>query len=143
MAEADSQQWGAFGQGPDQLHEAARLLWPARPWRQDHPVRCQPDQLFGGGRAGGDDPDLVAGNGHQLDQVVDERVLMVDYEDHGSSPPATAARIAEALASVSCSSRCGSESATIPAPAWTWTWPPVTTAVRMVMQKSRSPAKAR
>src|SRR5687768_10020152 len=50
---------------------------------------------------------------------------------------------AAAFAFVSTSSASGSESATTPAPDWTCARPSATTAVRIVMQKSRSPAKVR
>src|SRR5262245_17509944 len=53
-----------------------------------------------------------------LDEVVGERVVVVEDEDHDAASP-TAASSASALRHVSSYSRAGEESATIPAPAWT------------------------
>ena len=60
----------------------------------------------GGGALRANHSHLLAHGGHQLNQVVDERVLMIDDQDHGATwgPPPIAARMAEALASVSASS---------------------------------------
>src|SRR6478735_3614059 len=73
------------------------------------------------------------------------------YGRHGRWSPsgrrpaaaATARRAAAALLTVSSYSRCGTESATIPAPAWTCARPSLMSAVRMAMAMSRSPAKSR
>src|SRR5438093_1281022 len=93
----------------------------------------------------------------QVAALHDERVVATGlerdadpFEDHRSSfPPPTrvsganAGITAAALAFVSRSSVWGSESATTPAPAWTLAIPLTTEAVRIVMQKSRSPANVR
>src|SRR6478736_1101360 len=56
---------------------------------------------------------------------------------------ATARRAAAALLTVSSYSRCGTESATMPAPAWTCAKPSLIRAVRIAIAMSRSPAKSR
>src|SRR4051794_1046847 len=71
-----------------------------------------------------------------LDEVVGERVVVVDHEHVHAQPPcahasAIARRTAAAFASVSSPSYWGSESATSPAPAWTCTRPSLTSAERM------------
>lgn len=53
------------------------------------------------------------------------------------------AQDAAALLRHSVSSATGSESATIPAPAWTYAVPSRSSAVRMAMAVSESPAKSR
>ena len=70
----------------------------------------------------------------------DHAARLIDL-DHGSTP--IAGSNAAALAFVSASSVSGSESATTPAPVCTCARPSDTTAVRIVMQKSRSPANVR
>src|SRR5205823_287589 len=129
VAQAHPEQRGLRVERGDQLEEAAGVLGPAGTRGQDHGVGPASGQA--GGRLGVRAHHLggVAEGFYQLDQVVDERVVVVDHQDH----PATAWSSADALAWVSRSSRSGSESATMPAPAWTWAWPSSTTAVRMVM----------
>ena len=57
-----------------------------------------------------------------LDQVVGERIVVVDDEDHAAYNPvcasSSARNIARALSLVSSYSAVGFESATMPAPAW-------------------------
>src|SRR5713101_7426181 len=84
--------------------------------------------------------------GEVLDQVVCERVVVVDDGEAGfahriSSAISTALNIAPAFSSVSSNSRSGFESATTPAPACTNTSPPATTRVRRVIAMSRLPPK--
>src|SRR5206468_4857540 len=56
-----------------------------------------------------------------LDEVVGERVVVVDDDDHARASARSMASIrAPALLTHSRYSRCGTESATIPAPACTW-----------------------
>src|SRR5205823_2201110 len=75
---------------------------------------------------------------HVAGQVVDERVVVVDQQDHGTraamSPPA--------LSSVSRYSCSGSESATMPPPTWKYTSRPSTRQVRITMLVSSAPASA-
>src|SRR2546422_9185284 len=77
-----------------------------------------------------------------LDEVVGERVVVVDDEDHRRTAPAAirrASSIPWAFEHVSSHSVFGSESATMPAPTWTdarWPWQ---TIVRIVMPEPRLP----
>ena len=68
-------------------------------------------------------------------QVVDEGVVVVDEQDHGTR----AAMRPPALSSVSRYSCSGSESATIPPPAWKYTMSPSTRYVRITMLVSNAP----
>src|SRR5438477_604170 len=76
---------------------------------------------------------------HVAGQVVDERVVVVDQQDHGTraamSPPA--------LSSVSRYSCSGSESATLPPPTWKYTSRPSTRQVRIKMLVSSAPERER
>ena len=83
-----------------------------------------------------------------LHQVVGERVVIVDHEQHDQSSsllsrPAAAIsaarRTARALFSVSCHSEAGSESATMPAPACMCRTPSLIRAVRSAIARSMSP----
>src|SRR6185295_10595486 len=79
-----------------------------------------------------------------LHEVVGKRVVVVDDEDH-ERPACASSRArmtALALSRVSSYSAAGFESATIPAPACTYARPFSMTTVRIVMQKSRLPAKS-
>src|SRR5262249_28098467 len=77
-----------------------------------------------------------------LDEVVRERVVVVDDDDHGRMVAAAMRRARtrpRALEQVSSHSVLGSESATMPAPTCTDATPSRQTIVRMVMQESRFP----
>src|SRR5437867_8573735 len=75
-----------------------------------------------------------------LDQVVGERVVIIDDDDHACASARSMASIsARALLTHSRYSCCGTESATIPAPAYTWATPRAITVVLMVMQETRLP----
>src|SRR5688500_8147993 len=126
----------------------------ARSGRQDHRLGVHRDELLGGTFVALHDDRLAAEALDQLDEVVGERVVVVDDEDHGApcgigsvragaGGGATAGRSAAAFAFVSRSSNAGSLSATIPAPLCTEATPSFTTTVLIVMQKSRSPANVR
>src|SRR4030095_11747764 len=80
-----------------------------------------------------------------LHKVVGKGVVVVDDEDHDRPACASsrARMTALALSRVSSYSAAGFESATIPAPACTYARPFSITTVRIVMQKSRLPAKSR
>src|SRR5690606_14550104 len=79
----------------------------------------------------------------QVREVVREQVPAVDDGDHTGTPSAaaTVCSMAPAFEAISCSSRSGSESATMPAPAWMNATPRRTTMVRMVMHESMLPEK--
>src|SRR5439155_2457482 len=143
VPEADAQQRRSFVKYPYQFHEAAGILRTPGAGGEDHALRLRGDELLRGGRVGPDHPSGLARSFDQLDQVVDERVVVVDHQDHRGPPIPAADRIAEAFASVSRYSASGSESCTIPAPDWTCRTPSRATAVRIVMHTSRSPANVR
>src|SRR4051794_3124499 len=79
-----------------------------------------------------------------LREVIGERIVIVDEEQHQSPASAIASAVSTALAlsRVSSYSAAGFESATMPAPAWTRARPLRMVMVRMAMQKSRLPAKS-
>src|SRR5271156_1845759 len=74
---------------------------------------------------------------HVPGQVVNERVVVIDDQDHADV--ARASIRPRALSSVSRYSCSGSDSATIPPPALKWTRSAVATAVRMAMLLSSAP----
>src|SRR5262245_45319575 len=82
-----------------------------------------------------------------LDEVVGERIVVVDDGDHPPAPSlpiprsarCTASHSARPLAMVSSHSRSGSESATMPAPAPQCAAPPEYTSVRIAIARSRLP----
>src|SRR2546428_480896 len=76
---------------------------------------------------------------HVAGQVVDERVVIVDQQDHGTR----AAMSPRALSSVSRYSSSGSESATRPPPTWKYTSLPSTKQVRITMLVSTAPESER
>ena len=76
-----------------------------------------------------------------LDEVVGERVVVVDHEYHSVSANLAASNTALDLLTVSLYSFTGSESATIPAPARIVRRVPSRIIVRMTMAKSMSPVK--
>src|SRR2546422_11650631 len=76
---------------------------------------------------------------HVAGEVVDERVVVVDQQDHGTM----AATSPRALSSVSWYSCSGSESATMPPPTWKYTSWPSTRQVRITMLVSSAPESER
>src|SRR6266404_640938 len=76
---------------------------------------------------------------HVAGEVVDERVVVVDQQDHGTR----AAMRPRALSSVSWYSCSGSESATMPPPTWKYTSRPSTRQVRITMLVSSAPERER
>src|SRR5690348_15078665 len=76
---------------------------------------------------------------HVAGQVVHERVVVVDQQDHGTR----AAMRPRALSSVSRYSCSGSESATMPPPTWKYTSRPSTRQVRITMLVSSAPVSER
>ena len=83
---------------------------------------------------------LRAQRAHHLHEIVGERIVVVDHQDHDSSSAnLTASNTAFDLLMVSSYSFSGSESATMPAPARIVTRPPSLTSVRMTMAKFMSP----
>ena len=77
----------------------------------------------------------------QVREVVGERVVVVDEQDHGRASARSSARSSAAsLARHSSCSALGRESATIPAPAWSSASPSWSTIVRIAMQVSSVPS---
>src|SRR4029078_12826359 len=80
-----------------------------------------------------------------LDEVVGERVVVVDHEQHQAFPPearratSIALTTTRALLTHSLCSSAGTLSATMPAPAWTYMVSCFATSVRIAMPKSIFP----
>src|SRR5436853_26553 len=80
---------------------------------------------------------LLAERAEEVREVVRERVVAVDEQDHAAaSARSIAASRAASLRRHSSCSAAGSESATIPAPAWRCATPSASTIVRMAMHVS-------
>src|SRR5262249_7398105 len=114
-------------------HDALRR--PAWPGRDDEPLRLQPVEV---GRVVAPHDDVRAELAEEVREVVRERVVVVDQQDHRCSVSArsTAASTAASLRRHSSCSAAGSESATMPAPAWRCATPSWSTIVRMAMHVS-------
>src|SRR5919112_4147357 len=131
-----------LGVAADRVLGETCLLRRARARRHDHAVGAALEQLR---QIVAHHLDVGPELAEVLDEVVGERVVVVDYEHarHAQSLWSHASRMASmtapAFASVSRTSYAGSESATMPPPAWRCTRPSFTTAERMKMQLSRSP----
>src|SRR5438045_954147 len=82
--------------------------------------------------------DLAAELLQEMYEVVRERIVVVDHEDHlaPASATSTAASSAASLFRHSWCSAAGSESATIPPPACRCATPSLSTSVRIAMQVS-------
>src|SRR5207247_7699169 len=74
----------------------------------------------------------------EVDEVVGERVVVIDQQDHRSaSASVIAVSSAASFRRHSSCSAAGSESATMPAPACRWATPSRRTTVRIAMHVSR------
>src|SRR4051794_29235661 len=143
VAEADAERRHArLGEAAHDLDRHAGLVRRARPGRDDHAVEALLEQLV--------DLRRVVAHGHRLgpqlaqvlDEVVGERVVVVDHQaPHGHPPGGAASSTARptprALARASSYSYAGWASAPVPPPACTWASPSLSTTVRMQMQVSR------
>src|SRR5919204_362553 len=103
---------------------SARIVGRARTRRDDHAVEGALQQVVGGCAVVAHDLEVAPQLAQVLDEVVGERVVVVDHEDlHGqsgcSSAISTARSTAFAFASDSANSYSGLASATVPPPAWT------------------------
>src|SRR4051794_12134529 len=149
VAEADAQHRDAgLRQRGDRRHGHAGLRRGARTRRHDRLVGAAVDQLLDACHVVANHVELRPQLAQVLDEVVGERVVVVEDQDpHAQSACAHASSIAALtardFASVSRTSYCGSESATIPPPACRYTRPSLITAERMKMQVSRSPVYER
>src|SRR6266513_2943074 len=145
VPEADPEDRHAPGHAPDQLQGDPGLARRAGAGG-DHEVRGRkPLDLPNRDFIVPQHPDLGSQLAQVLDQVVGERVVIVEHHDHAASAEATSAalRMARALCCVSCHSDCGSESATMPAAACTCSRRSLITAVRIAIATSMSPLKPR
>src|SRR4029077_8763129 len=98
MAEADPEDRNArLGEGADRLDRDPCLLGSPRPGRDPQPVRLEIEQLRDRGLVVADHADLRAELTEVLDEVVGERVVVVDDEHaghghSGCSPASSTAR---------------------------------------------------
>ena len=111
--------------------------WRARSRRDEDVARCKGGDFVQRHLVAPADDGFLTQLAHVACEVVDERVVVVEDENHGRV--ASASIMARALSSVSRYSCSGSESATMPPPALKYTRPSRTTAVRMAMLVSSSP----
>src|SRR6478609_524431 len=146
MAEADAERRHARLR--EALHDVeayARLVGRARPRRHDHAVVAATEQVVDVGAVVAHDLELASHLPQVLDEVVGERVVVVDHQDahQGQSGCLAASSMAfltpRAFATDSSYSYSGLASATVPPPAWMCAKPSLITTVRMWMQVSRSP----
>src|SRR5258705_1833393 len=130
----------------DELLADPRVVGPAGPWRDHDRVGGHREGVLHGDLVVPDHLRHVAQLSQVLNQIPGEGVVVVDHQDHASSPPAarrTASSTARPLFRVSTHSSSGLESATMPAPTPRCTRPPSNVAVRIVMQKSAFPWKSK
>src|SRR5439155_24621783 len=142
VAEANAER--RHPQPPHKLDADARAFRPPRAGGEDEMRRRELRRFVRVDRVVPPDDDLRAELAEQVREVVGERVVVVDEENH---PRASASSIAvSSAASLRRHSSCsapGSESATIPAPACRSATPSWRTTVRIAMQaSSASPGSA-
>src|SRR5215210_6506138 len=118
MAEADAEGGYLRGQPPDDLDTGARGGRPSRAGGEDELRRPEPLRLVRVDRIVAVDHHLRAELAEEVREVVGERVVVVDQQDHtrASASSIAVSRAASFRRHSSCSA-VGSESATIPAPA--------------------------
>src|SRR5256714_7286421 len=130
MAEADAEDRHA--RAADELDDARRR--PARPGRDHEPLGLELLEIR---LVVSPHDHLGAERPEQVREVVRERVVVVDEQDHAagaSSARSIASSRAASLRRHSSCSAAGSESATIPAPACSPATPSTTTIVRLARQ---------
>src|SRR5882762_3131688 len=139
VAKAHAEQWRRGPETPYDIGRDARLGRRARPGRYDDVARrerldlCQRELIVAVHDG------LAAQFPYVPCEVVDERIIVVDQENHAGIGTLNASIRPRALSSVSRYSCSGSESATIPPPALKYTRPSRATAVRMAMLVSSGP----
>src|SRR5207247_409163 len=109
---------------PTRFRSDAGLVGGARARGDHHGIGPHRQNLVGGGPIVAEDPHLARQFAQILDEVVRERVVVVDDNNHGVPwfarlTRSSARTNAFALFTVSTYSRSGTESATMPAPACT------------------------
>src|SRR5919205_3443609 len=145
VAQADPERPHAgLGEAAHGLERDPGLVGRARPGRDDDAVEAAPEQIVHGGAVVAHHLEVAAQLAQILDEVVGERVVVVDDQHpHGQSgcsmASSTARSTARALCSDSANSYAGWASATVPPPACTCARPSFMTTVRMWIAVSRSP----
>src|SRR5215211_3374639 len=148
VAQADAERRHARLREPlDDLEADTGLIGRARTGRHDHAIELAAEQVVHGRAVVAHDLQVASHLAQVLDEVVGERVVVVDHQDlhghQGQSGWVAASSIAFltpfALATDSSYSYSGLASATVPPPAWMCAMPSLITTVRMWMQVSRSP----
>src|SRR3954454_14621554 len=144
VAEADAERLHAgLREAAHHLDADPGLVGRARARRDDHAVVALVEQLVHGRRVVAHDLQIRPELAQILDEVVGERVVVVDHQHAYGHACLTASSIActtpRALARDSSYSYSGLASATVPPPAWMCAMPSLTTTVRMQMHVSSSP----
>src|SRR4029077_3387008 len=139
MPEAHTQDGDRRPEPPHDVRRNPRLARRAGPRGDDDMRRSESLDLLARGSVMASYHGLFSQLAHVAGQVVDERVVIVDQQDHGTS----AAMSPRALSSVSRYSCPGSESATMPPPTWKYTSLPSTRQVRITMLVSAAPESER
>src|SRR6185437_13440206 len=140
VAETDAEHRQASGETADRLDRNAGLRGISRTRRDEQVSGLQGLDALQGDRVVAKNAHLLAHLLEILDQVVGERIIIVDHEDHSSSRVfLTASKRAAAFCRHSRCSRAGSESATMPAPACRYAFPRVKNKVRIVIAMSIFP----
>src|SRR6185503_12114462 len=127
VPEADAQDRDFSGERLDERHRNSRLVWRARPRGHDNLRRLEFFDALERDLVVAVHLHLLAEFAQVLHQVVGERIVVIQHQQHGSpqssrvSRPASAnsaaRNSARALLWVSCHSAAGWESATTPPPA--------------------------
>src|ERR1051326_2718557 len=119
MPQANSEDRRGRAQEPDEFDADARMFRPPGPRRDQNSAGFQRDDLLQSERVVPDHPVVAGVKADELDEVVRERIVVVDDQNQREIPSAirSASTSARALLVVSSYSRAGSESATLPAPA--------------------------
>src|SRR5262245_16378791 len=142
MPETDPERRRRRREPPDDLQRGAGIGRATRPRCDDEVRRREPRCALGVERVVSPHGHLRAELAEQVREVVRERVVVVDEEDHRCSDSARsiAASTPASLRRHSSCSAAGSESATIPAPAWRWAMSSRRTIVLIAMHVSSTPS---
>src|SRR4051812_4342387 len=139
MPEAHAERRYSLAEPADDLEARARVGRTTGPGGDDQVARLELLRVVGVDLVVTDHGHLGAELLEEVREVVRERVVVVDQEDHAPSASSSAASSAASLRRHSPCSAAGSESATMPAPACKRASPLSSTTVRMAMQVSKEP----
>src|SRR5439155_26941218 len=144
VPEAHAEGWHARREPLHDLDGRARAGRAPGAGREEEVRGSEPLGLAGVDRVVAPDDHLRSELAEEVREVVRERVVVVDQQDHfRASASSIAVSSAASLRRHSSCSAAGSESATIPAPACNSATPPSRTIVRIAMQaSSASPGSA-